>query len=155
MIQPVLSQLRYPLRINLCKIQPKPVAANKTPSERPRTIRSRCNMMPRISFVPRMFPCACQFFAAICIIKIAMPSQNKVKNPWKGESALAAFCLWLLSESKFIENERCKSVAYQRAKKIERDLSNAVNCLVKTKSLNFFLRFGSVELFSCPGQLFR
>ena len=103
MIQPVLSQLRYPLSISFCKIQPKPVAANKTPSERPSTVRSRCNMIPKISFVPRMFPCACRFFAAICIIKIAMPSQNNVKNPWKGESALAVFCLYLLSGDKALE----------------------------------------------------
>ncbi len=131
-IQPSLSQLIQPLKISHCKISPKPVAPQRTPSESPRTMTSRLNISPIISLLPSMFPYCRQFSAPSLIVNRAVPSQNNVKKPWNGESALSAF--WR---------------------------SKAVNCLVKTRSLNllrlFFAPAGSFSYFllalSCSSSL--
>lgn len=119
-IQPSLSQLIHPLKIIHCIIRPKPVAPQSAPSDSPSTITSRLNISPIISLLPSIFPYCLQFSAPSLIVNNAVPSQNNVKKPWNGESALSAFCR-----------------------------SKAVNCLVKTKSLNLLLLFleGSFSYF--------
>lgn len=110
--------------MSFCRIKPNPVAAHIIPSDKPRTITSLWNIRFMISFVPSMFPYCRQFAAATLIINKAIPSQNKVKNPWKGDLTASAFCL-----------------------------SNAVNCRVKTKSLNLLRLLGNAESFSYRDKL--